>query len=84
MRIALSIMSFLTVITAFAQTPTVTPMATNTPEPWVYMTLSGGEVARLDYVVSAGDIALSVLLIALFFSLWAMFLFQVFVKRDDR
>lgn len=81
--------------TAMAQTETPTPTATftptptntPTPEPWTNFTLepeaSGtpGQMVRIEYIVSAGQTYISILLITILLSGWAMFLFFVIVRR---
>lgn len=65
------------------ETETATP--THTPEPFVYATIAPettdeqGQMTRFDYVATAGDVHVANLLTMQLFSLWAMFLFVVFV-----
>lgn len=58
-------------------TPTNTP--TPTPEPWVYLTVTSGQLTRFDYTASAGDVHNANIITLILFSLWAMFFFAVFV-----
>jgi len=62
-------------------TPTNTPTITNTPtpEPWVYITVTSGQLTRFDYVATASDVHIANLLALIFFSVWGFFLFTVFV-----
>jgi hypothetical protein len=70
-------------------TPSATPTSTHTPtptlEPARYITIAPGEgtpegqLTRLDYTVSAGDIQIANLLTWLLYSVWGMFLFGVLV-----
>jgi hypothetical protein len=52
---------------------------TATPDVYVFATVESGQMTRFDYVASAGSVHVANLLTFLFFSLWAMFLFAVFV-----
>lgn len=67
------------------ETETATPTNTPTPEPFVYATIAPettdepGQMTRFDYVATAGDVHVANLLTIQLFSLWAMFLFGVFV-----
>lgn len=66
-------------------TETATPTNTPTPEPFVYATIAPqttdepGQMTRFDYVATAGDVHVSNILTIQLFSMWAMFLFGVFV-----
>lgn len=76
---------------SFAQTetpiPTETalPTATPTDEPYSYATIvpeatgEPGQMTRFDYVVTAADVHIANLLTMQVLSMWAMFLFAVFV-----
>lgn len=61
-----------------AQTETPTPVL-SVSGPYVFATLTGGQMSRFDYVASAGSVHISNLLTALLFSLWGMFLLTVFI-----
>jgi hypothetical protein len=56
---------------------------TPTPEPYIYATsipgagTPSGQMMRYDYVVNAGDVQTSNLLMFLLFSLWGFFIFVV-------
>ncbi len=84
--IALLLCLVLSAAAVSAQTETPEPTATYTPAPHVYVTIPPleltpmGQVARFDYVVSAGDVYTTDLLTAILFSLWGMFIFTVLVK----
>jgi hypothetical protein len=60
------------------ETPTITPTATETPTPtleiYIEVTTEAGLGARIAREVSVGDIWISVLLFAIFVSLWVMYL----------
>jgi len=64
---------------------TATPMPT--PNYALQLTLmpppgeSIGQDAAIDFVVTVGDLGIAVILMALLFTLWAFFLFMVFVER---
>lgn len=66
-------------------TETATPTNTPTAEPFVYSTIAPettdepGQMTRFDYVITAADVHIANLLTIQLFSLWAMFLFGVFV-----
>lgn len=72
-----------------APTVTLTPSPTNTPtpEPYLYVTLQPeepdeqGQMARLDYTVSAGEAYIALLLIANLLSGWGIALFVLIVRR---
>lgn len=61
-------------------TETMTPTPTPTPEPWIHATLApeiegeDGQMTRFDYVYTAGDVMVAVLLVILLLSLWGMFI----------
>ncbi|MCL4251795.1 MAG: hypothetical protein KJ065_26820 [Anaerolineae bacterium] len=68
------------------ETLTPTPTSTPTPEPFILLTLpppaDGGEtgqMARVDFTISAGEIHIANLLTWLLYSVWGMFLFAVLV-----
>jgi hypothetical protein len=65
---------FVLVTSVYAQTATPDVISES-----IYATLTGGQVTRFDYSASASDVHIANLLMALFFSLWAMFLFGVLV-----
>lgn len=58
-------------------TATPTPDYTATPSPHVYVDYDG-TATRFDYVVSAGDVAFALVLIAIFVSIWVL----AFTERD--
>jgi hypothetical protein len=49
--------------------------------PYVYATATSGQMTRFGYVATAGTVELANQLEFLLFSLWAMFLFLVFLWR---
>jgi hypothetical protein len=69
-------------------TPSVTP--TPTPETGIYATIAApdgtpvGISSRLDIVATAGDVHIANLLTAIFLSMWAMFVYAVWVVRGRR
>lgn len=52
---------------------------TATPDIYVFATVEAGQMTRFDYVATAGSVHIASLLTLLLLSLWAMFLFAVFV-----
>lgn len=64
---------------AAAQTDTPTPVLTISTSPHVFATTISGQMTRFDYTATAGSVHTANLLTFLFVSLWAMFLFVVFV-----
>lgn len=68
-------------------TPTPPPTETPTPAPWVYMTAvpptgeTEGQPTRFDYVVTAGDVMIAVLLLSLLLSLWGSFVMWWIARR---
>jgi len=62
----------------FAQTET--PTVSTSPS--VFATVPAGQMTRFDYVATAGSVHIGNLLAFLLFSVWAMFLFAVFVMRQ--
>lgn len=67
-------------------TPTLTPEPTPTPTAtlnfYVEMETPGGEAARLERTITAGDSAVVVMLALILASLWAMYVASLF--RDNR
>ena len=69
-------------------TPSHTPTITNTPtethtptpEPWAYITLTSGQLTRFDYVATTSDVHNANIITLTIYSIWAMFLFYVFVQ----
>ncbi len=82
------------VSTAQTETPsptaTYTPTPTPTPEPWQFATLipstpdEDGQMTRIDFVATAGDVRIADLLTAILVSMWGMFLFAVLIVWGRR
>lgn len=87
--IALIVLVFLSLPTLAqeTETPTPTPPPTETPAPWVYMTAvpptgeTEGQPTRFDYVVTAGDVMIAVLLLSLLLSLWGSIVMWWMARR---
>ena len=69
-------------------TPTITP--TPTPETGIYATIAApdgtpvGISSRFDIVATAGDVHIANVLTAIFLSMWAFFIYWVWVMRGRR
>ena len=59
----------------------VSPISAQTPvpNPAVYATLESGQLTRFEYSARAADVQISNLLMAIFVSLWGMFIVIIFV-----
>jgi hypothetical protein len=68
------------VVNSIVACTTTLPPVEETPQPWQYEEIAG-QVVRYDFIVTAGDVMVSVLLLLTLFSMWGLGAVYLLVNR---